>query len=180
MAYCCVLMPRRATPARVAFYMYRWPKNGVLFSLRNRSFRMIHSWIMPGIFIPEFDTKFPNDFVLDYFLQPLENSRAAREFSGNLQLQSELGISTIWRVLNRLREQITIFIPDDLNSDWSWTGQGVTQHENSFTGSGHWIENSGSSDETRRNSRSFPYMYESLSLCELETFCSSPHCIECM
>ena len=29
---------------------------------------------MPGIFIPEFDTKFPNDFVLDDFLQPLENS----------------------------------------------------------------------------------------------------------
>ena len=46
---------------------------------------------MPGIFIPEFDTKFPNDFVLDDFLQPLENSRAAREFSGNLPENSFTG-----------------------------------------------------------------------------------------
>ena len=82
------------------------------------------------------DTKFPNDFVLDDFLQPLENSRAAREFSGILP-------------------------------------------ENSFTGSGHWIKNSGSSDETRRNSRSFPYMYESSALSELETFCSFPDCTIC-
>ena len=49
----------------------------------------------------------------------------------------------------------------------------VTQEGNT-SGSGHWIKNSGSSDETRRNSRSFPYIYESSSLSELETFCSSP------
>ena len=59
----------------------------------------------------------------------------------------------------------------------------VTQESNT-SGSGHWIKNSGfsdetRSDETRRNSRSFAYMYESLSMCELETFCSSPHCIVC-
>ena len=76
------------------------------------------------------------EFASVDFLQPLENSRAAREFSGNLP-------------------------------------------ENSFTGSGHWIKNSGSSDETRRNSRSFPYMYESSALSELETFCSFLQCMIC-
>ena len=44
--------------------------------------------------------------------------------------------------------------------------------ESSFTGSGHLIKNSGSCDETRRNSSSFPYMYESLSLHELAILCS--------
>ena len=51
---------------------------------------------MPGIFIPEFDKKFPNDFVLDDFLQPLENSRAAREFSGNLPENSFTGSGQYW------------------------------------------------------------------------------------
>ena len=50
----------------------------------------------------------------------------------------------------------------------------VTQEGNT-SGSGHWIENSGSSDETRRNSSSFPYMYESSSLHELAILCTSAH-----
>ena len=54
----------------------------------------------------------------------------------------------------------------------------VTQEGNT-SGSGHWIKNSGSSDETRRNSRSFPYMYESSALSELETFCSFLQCMIC-
>ena len=44
--------------------------------------------------------------------------------------------------------------------------------ESSFTGSGHLIKNSGSCDETRRNSSRFPYMYESSSLHELAILCS--------
>ena len=43
----------------------------------------------------------------------------------------------------------------------------------------HLIQNSGSSDETRRNSSSFPYMYESLSLHKLSILCSSDHYIVC-
>ena len=43
----------------------------------------------------------------------------------------------------------------------------------------HLIQNSGSSDETRRNSSSFPYMYESLSLYELEILRTSSDCIVC-
>ena len=35
------------------------------------------------------------------------------------------------------------------------------------------IKNFGSSDETRRNPRCFPYMYESLSMYELAILCSS-------
>ena len=55
----------------------------------------------------------------------------------------------------------------------------VTQEGNT-SGSGHWIENSGSSDETRRNSRSFPYMYESLSMCELGISCHSVNSVVCI
>ena len=33
------------------------------------------------------------------------------------------------RLLNRLREQITIFFPDQLNSNWSCTGQSVGHDE---------------------------------------------------
>ena len=35
------------------------------------------------------------------------------------------------------------------------------------------VKNFGSSDETRRNPRCFPYMYESLSMYELVILCSS-------
>ena len=46
-------------------------------------------------------------------------------------------------------------------------------------GSGHLIKNSGSSGETRRNSSSFPYIYESSSMHELAILCSSAHYIVC-
>jgi len=43
----------------------------------------------------------------------------------------------------------------------------------------HLIKNSGSSGETRRNSSSFPYIYESSSMHELAILCSSAHYIVC-
>ena len=146
---------------------------------------------MPGIFIPEFDTKFPDDFVLDDFLQPLENSRAAREFSGNsgqyLVLEFRYRYSTgipydfelfLILILALILNCSTVVLNYHKSLE-DLLLRSVTQGGNT-SGSGHWIKNSGSSDETRRNSRSFPYMYESSSLSELETFCSSPHCIVCM
>ena len=51
------------------------------------------------------------------------------------RVQTVLEFRVIWRVMNRLRDQILIFFPDELISDWSCTGQSV-RHDEKIRGGG--------------------------------------------
>eukprot|EP01043_Picozoa_sp_COSAG02_P061058 COSAG02_NODE_8118_length_2701_cov_4.425442_2_plen_119_part_00 len=66
--------------------------------------------------------------VIDDIRMP-KKSKAKRSWGGPtavewgpadfVRVQTVPEISVIWKDLNRVREQITIFFPDELNSDWS-------------------------------------------------------------